>query len=285
MIQSQQIELNTWGVSLHPRQINLHNLVQSILSSRFLTHSFLFVFILTLFDPRQLDHVTSTQIQFIFWGAGLWLYTGFAIATYRFAACIQRLRPSLRIWTPVLAIPNIIFTTTMIGVGETYLLHQEWRIELCSFETMTKFFVLMQVLEYVFFRQFPKGLEDDAEVSKTSDAVTIESLPTDITVAGQTIAIDEILTIQSQDHFVEIRTKHGKHFLRSRLSDIITELPKDAGRQLHRSYWIANQSVTAMNISGQGVMSIETSDGGEWKVAKTRQKEIKDWIKKITPEG
>lgn len=285
MIQSQQIELNTWDVSLHPRHINLHRLVQSILSPRFLTQSFLFVFILTLFDPRQLDHVTSTQVQFLFWAAGLWLYTGFAIMTYRFAAFVQRLRPSLRIWTPVLAIPNIIFTTTVMGVSETYLLHQEWRIELCSFETMSKFFVLMQVLEYVFFRQFPKELAIDAEASKTSDTVTIESVPTDIIIAGQTIAIDTILTIQSQDHFVEVRTTHGKFFLRSRLSDIITELPKDTGRQLHRSYWVANQAVKAMSINGQGAMFIETSGGSEWKVAKTRQKEIKDWIKKITPEG
>ncbi|MCT4656395.1 MAG: LytTR family transcriptional regulator [Cohaesibacter sp.] len=53
----------------------------------------------------------------------------------------------------------------------------------------------------------------------------------------------DLISLSSQDHYLEVRTKHGKELILMRLGDAVKELSDYDGAQIHRSHWVADQAV------------------------------------------
>ena len=76
-----------------------------------------------------------------------------------------------------------------------------------------------------------------------------ESTTVAITIAGQKIKTNEIWSIESQDHYVEISTTNGKRLLRARIVGVAAMLSGVDGIMPHRSYWVPRSAIEKMSSS------------------------------------
>lgn len=56
----------------------------------------------------------------------------------------------------------------------------------------------------------------------------------------------ELLAIETQDHYLKVYTDKGRHLILMRLKDALTLLNDYPGLQIHRSWWVANSAITAI---------------------------------------
>jgi DNA-binding LytR/AlgR family response regulator len=52
-----------------------------------------------------------------------------------------------------------------------------------------------------------------------------------------------VISLQAQDHYVDVKTTLGKELILIRLSDAIKELGEDDGIQVHRSWWVTKKHI------------------------------------------
>ena len=105
----------------------------------------------------------------------------------------------------------------------------------------------------------------------------IENTTITITIAGQKFNVDEILSIESQDHYVEISTTSSKNLLRARIADIATMLSHVDGIMPHRSYWVSRSAIKGMSGSSNKKTLILTS-GEQIPIARGRVAVVQDWL-------
>lgn len=55
----------------------------------------------------------------------------------------------------------------------------------------------------------------------------------------------ELLAIRAEGHYLRIYTDKGEELITYRLSDALAEIPPADGMQVHRSWWVADRSLTA----------------------------------------
>lgn len=59
------------------------------------------------------------------------------------------------------------------------------------------------------------------------------------------LAVENVLALEAQEHYVRIWTADGEELVYARLSDAVEQMPAELGTQVHRSWWVADASVTA----------------------------------------
>jgi len=87
----------------------------------------------------------------------------------------------------------------------------------------------------------------------------------------------QILVLQAQDHFVQVTTPVGSELVLYRFNDAIREMGRDAGLQVHRSYWVARSAVRALSFS-EGQYMLELSNGTRVPVSRARREAVKDYF-------
>lgn len=105
----------------------------------------------------------------------------------------------------------------------------------------------------------------------------IENTTITMTIAGQKFNTNEILSIESQDHYVEISTTSSKSLLRARIADIATMLSHIDGIMPHRSYWVSRNAIKGMSSSSNKKTLILTS-GEQIPIARGRVAKVQDWL-------
>ncbi len=85
-----------------------------------------------------------------------------------------------------------------------------------------------------------------------------------------------ILSLQSQDHYVEVVTSAGQELLLMRLADAISEVKAD-GFQVHRSWWVAREAVANL-IKTEGRHELLLHDGRRVPVSRSNQKTVLAWL-------
>ncbi|MFK7836461.1 MAG: LytTR family DNA-binding domain-containing protein [Sulfitobacter sp.] len=70
----------------------------------------------------------------------------------------------------------------------------------------------------------------------------------------------EIVSVQAQDHYVEVTTPKGKAMVLMRLGDAVKDLEPLGGMQVHRSWWVNLSHVSAIEKTPSGPEIILTSD-------------------------
>jgi len=71
----------------------------------------------------------------------------------------------------------------------------------------------------------------------------------------------DILWVEAQEHYVRITTEHENRMVLARFSDIVRELSKTDGLQVHRSHWVANSAIVKEQKSGQNLtLLLSTGD-------------------------
>ena len=85
-----------------------------------------------------------------------------------------------------------------------------------------------------------------------------------------------VLTLNAQDHYVEVTTSRGRDLLLLRLGDAVEELTGLDGLRVHRSWWVNRSAVDAVRrVDGRMVLALK--DGREVPVSRANEKAVKTW--------
>ena len=84
----------------------------------------------------------------------------------------------------------------------------------------------------------------------------------------------DIISLNAQDHYVEIRTSLGSELLLIRLADAIAELDGAKGMQVHRSWWVATEHVVSAIREGDRLV-LQMSDGTRVPVSRTHRASVR----------
>lgn len=70
----------------------------------------------------------------------------------------------------------------------------------------------------------------------------------------------DLISLSSQDHYVEVTTEKGRELIHMRFADALRELRDYPGQQIHRSHWIAARAFSGLARENSKVMA-HLSDG------------------------
>jgi hypothetical protein len=82
------------------------------------------------------------------------------------------------------------------------------------------------------------------------------------TVATPSLPIPQggrLLALSAEDHYLRVHSDQGNVLILRRLADAIAELPVDAGRQVHRSHWVAQTAVQGVERNGARLVVVLTN--------------------------
>ena len=85
----------------------------------------------------------------------------------------------------------------------------------------------------------------------------------------------DIISIQSQDHYLRVVTTKGSEMILMRMADAIKELETINGVQTHRSWWVAKKHIADV-MRDNGKVTVVLSDGEVVPVSRGRVKELPD---------
>ena len=78
----------------------------------------------------------------------------------------------------------------------------------------------------------------------------------------------DLIALEAQDHYLKVHTEAGSTLILSRLSDAIAQLRGIDGLQVHRSWWVADFAVVAVQREG-GALTLKLSNGLKAPVSRT----------------
>lgn len=91
----------------------------------------------------------------------------------------------------------------------------------------------------------------------------------------------DLLALEMEDHYLRIHTALGSDLVLMRLRDALTELPRERGRQVHRSWWVAEGAVASVDRTA-GRLALKLRNGVIVPVSKTYRDSVKEagWLAK-----
>jgi DNA-binding LytR/AlgR family response regulator len=91
----------------------------------------------------------------------------------------------------------------------------------------------------------------------------------------------DLLALEMEDHYLRIHTALGSDLVLMRLRDALAELGAERGRQVHRSWWVAEGAVASVDRTAGRVVLV-LRNGLKVPVSKTHRDSVKEagWLDK-----
>lgn len=86
-----------------------------------------------------------------------------------------------------------------------------------------------------------------------------------------------LISISMEDHYARVITLRGEALVHVRLSEAISELKNYPGRQIHRSHWVALDSIVGIERNNRRLI-VKTSNGEQLPVSNSYENNIRDQI-------
>lgn len=137
-------------------------------------------------------------------------------------------------------------------------------LAVCAIVTISGAFI-----QYLHVQRTRPRPSSAAILTSPSDTRFVERLSPDIR--------GELLSLQAQDHYIEVVTENGKELILMRLADAAEELSAIDGRRVHRSWWVARDAVDRFEKEGAKA-SLILKDGRVLPVSRSKQAEIRTWV-------
>lgn len=74
------------------------------------------------------------------------------------------------------------------------------------------------------------------------------------------IQLEDVIALQAEEHYVRVCTSNDSELIYIRLTDAIAQMPRSAGIQVHRSWWVADAAV-ARALRGDRRYRLELTNG------------------------
>ena len=259
-------------------QLTIREMTRQASSPRFWAGLLCVVCILTVSAPFSSAERFNGIQRFFYWG-------GIAISTYFCATFILFLVVSKlkrqgkseifsRVFASIAAgisVAALVFFIDTVVIGFDYF---HWKAFVllsinCILITLaisTMFFIVNDALAKV-----------DAPSTSASEAIPSPEVTVNSSPFYQRLSKSlgtDVISLQAQDHYVDVRTTLGNELILIRLSDAIKELGEDAGLQVHRSWWVTTKHmVEQKRIDNKQYLVL--SNGSEVPVSRTYSAGVK----------
>ncbi len=86
-----------------------------------------------------------------------------------------------------------------------------------------------------------------------------------------------LISMSSQDHYLEIVTENGSHLIRQTMAKAVTMVPEDAGLRIHRSHWVAFNAIVKMEKTAEKY-TVLLKNGQTLPVGKSKVEELQAFL-------
>ncbi|WP_299350733.1 LytTR family DNA-binding domain-containing protein [uncultured Shimia sp.] len=90
----------------------------------------------------------------------------------------------------------------------------------------------------------------------------------------------DLLSLSSQDHYVEVTTTKGRDLIHMRLGDALEELRDYPGQQVHRSHWIAARAFSGTSRENNRLV-VHLNDGRTLPVSRSFAIKVREMTPKV----
>lgn len=136
-------------------------------------------------------------------------------------------------------------------------------------------FLTLPVLTVAGFVLFLRLAWEELYLEPESTAATHEA-SSDSSSAS---ALEQVLYVRAQDHYLEIVGEKRRRFVRGRLGEFIGENGARIGARCHRSWWVSDRAIETATRDGRD-WKLVLSDGQQVPVARSRVEEVRErgWL-------
>lgn len=243
------------------------------------------VILLMLFDLHQYQEVMSIGALFVLWT----MFMVVMALVYTFLLIVSVYISQKIDWffvlTPIVGLVSMAVSTFLLTYFAAMFSGQEYTFG--PFFKILPTNIAIGIIFHIGFDYFvqtqidanlleKRALKEIEELKKASS-----NLDRSITISGQLFPVKQLYTMQSQDHYIEVKTLDTKVLLRARLADAVSQIPEGVGIMPHRSFWVSRHAVTEMGGSSEARTLILT-DETEVPVARGRIADVRKWLAKQT---
>lgn len=93
----------------------------------------------------------------------------------------------------------------------------------------------------------------------------------EIRIAERSFAVEDILWIRTEDHYLNVVTPKGRSLLRAKLSDLQALQDGTIGLQVNRSQWVAFSAIAEVREEAGGQLVLRLVTGDDASVARSRR--------------
>lgn len=86
-----------------------------------------------------------------------------------------------------------------------------------------------------------------------------------------------VLRLEANRNYVTVVTERGRTMVPGPFSDVVARMPKGAGRQVHRSHWVARRAVVGDQRVGRDFL-LKTADGETVPVSPAKVLQVRAWL-------
>ena len=212
-------------------------------------------------------------------GARLLYFTVIGLLTWLqvllLAAWFGRIEPIDR-WPVVVRMALVGLLAAVPSTAEVVLVHSwlvrpiPWRAALIIYPDNAFLTVVVSVLVGLFVEQ---RLHARADAERARVAELPQASPDFFRRIPPALGRD-LLALEMEDHYLRIHTMVGSDLILLRLRDALAELGPSRGRQVHRSWWVAEDAVTSTERSGARTLLV-LRNGLKVPVSKTFREQAK----------
>ena len=108
-------------------------------------------------------------------------------------------------------------------------------------------------------------------------AVQADAVGGDLEGSGDRAALAAVLRLEADGNYVTVVTERGRMSVPGPFAAVVARMPVGAGRQVHRSHWVARRAVTGDRRVGRDVR-LQTVDGESVPVSAAQVAAVRAWL-------
>lgn len=239
-------------------------------------YDFLAASILVLANVHGYRDTLGAPMAVVLWYGMILLVTALYHVFLVLALLLSKKQPKFFLYLPLVGFASLSIATFIVNFFYALMVGEPYTFEMASRHML--FNVAMGVLFETIFMLFvfPKVI---SRIAPEEAGTVPEPRPAPsriLSIAGRSFPVNDIISISSQDHYLEIAMAASKELLRGRMADVLGQLTETDGISPHRSHWVARAAIEG--IGGKsGAKTLVLSNDTEIPIARTKLADVKAW--------
>ncbi len=240
-------------------------------------YDFLAASILVLANVHGYRDSLGPLMAMVLWYGMILLVTALYHVVLVLALLLSKKHLKFFLYLPFVGLIALSVATLVVNFFYSLLVGEPYTLEMATRHIF--FNVIMGILFETIFMLFvfPKVSERIETGSNTgTGSENRETTERKLAIAGRHFPVRDIISISSQDHYLEIVTTGVTELLRGRMADVLGQLADADGISPHRSHWVARTAIE--KIGGKsGARTLVLSNESEIPIARTKLAGVKSW--------
>lgn len=281
MQQEAENELRIMLINGRRMQFMSHELRGFLTSPQLLLILLTVLMLLVAVDPYVFPHPINLPARTLFWMLALIIYLGSMLLVGWLFGLVAPLFKIRWPYLPLVDIPIVTLATVAASyIGPFFTGEQKAHLDL-DLAAFIRNYMLAQGLQFIlmnwafadFIRRERGGKAGEAQ--EPSDAVPRDRRS--LSANSRTVLIDQLISLEAKQHYVDIRTRTGTFTVRSTMKALLGQLSDEDGIQIHRCFWVSSWAISRMS-GGASKRIVHLFDGTTLPVSRPRSEAVEAWF-------